>query len=136
MNKTQIVTVAVSVVTLCVSGVMVWRAGRQRRQLLNDGAAAILVRRLTRRRFIMGIVLAVVAVMLFLGMCVLDDHFATSPGEFTWFWLCVVALLVWLFGLAIFDMVSVLHSRLEQWQRGTPPPPPAREKPRSQEKGD
>ena len=72
----------------------------------------------------MGALLAVVAVMLFFSACVFDDYFRKSPAAFTWFWLAVLLLLAWLFALAVFDIVAIRHSRLEQWQR----PPPSRSK--------
>lgn len=123
MDATQTTTIVVSVATLCVSGAIVWRALRRYRRLVEAGARPRPLRRFTNRRLTMAALLAVVAVLLFVGVCLLDDYFATSPGFFTWFWLVVLGLLAWLFVLAIFDIVAIRHSRLEQWQRRPSPPP-------------
>jgi len=120
MDPTRIVTVVISAVALCASVLMTWRALRRYREGLRLGVKRSVLLRFARRRVTMGVMLGVVAVMLFLGMHVLDGYFRTSPAAFTWFWLAVLALLVWLIFLAIFDLVAVLHSRLEQWQRRPP----------------
>ena len=110
----------ISAVALCASVLMIWRALWRYREGLRLGVKRSVLLRFARRRVTMGVMLGVVAVMLFLGMHVLDGYFRASPAAFTWFWLAVLALLVWLIFLAIFDLVAVLHSRLEQWQRRPP----------------
>ena len=120
MDVTRITTLIVSAVALCASVLTVRRARWRYRTGLKLGVKRSVLYRFARRRITMGVVLGVVAVMLFLGMWVLDDYFAGSPAAFTWFWLGMLALLVWLIFLAIFDLVAVLHSRLEQWQRRPP----------------
>jgi len=124
MDSTQKITTLVSAVGLLASCVMVLRVLRRHRLSLSTGTDPLQPHRFTRRRITMSAVLAVVSVMLFLGVCVLDGVLSTSPGVFTWFWLGVLGLLVWLLCLAFFDMFAVTHVRLGRreppgnWPRG------------------
>ena len=101
----------VSATSLGVSVAMALRTLLRHRKSLRGELGPIPVHRFTKRRLIMSGVLAAVAVMLFLGVCVID--FTRSPRAFTWFWLAVLGLLVWLLGLALFDTFAVLHTRLD-----------------------
>jgi hypothetical protein len=111
MDWTQKTTVVVSAVGLIASCVMVLRVLRRHRISLATGADPLRPHRFTRRRISMAVCLAVVSVLLFLGVCVIDGPLSASPNAFAWFWLGVLGLLGWLLVMAIFDMFSVTHVR-------------------------
>jgi len=126
MDTTQTATVVVSAIAILASCLMIWRALRRYLRASREGLAdAALLTLFARRRTTMGLVLFVVAVLLFLGMCVLDDTLENSPTAFTWWWLIVLLLLVWLIVLAIFDMKAVLRAKLDHgfWRSHLPRPP-------------
>jgi len=110
MDATEIATILVSTAALCASGVMIYRALWRHRLSLEGKAGPVQFHRFTRRRLTMGVALAVVAVMLLLGVCVFD--WTHAPRAFAWYWLVVLGLLLWLILMALFDMFSVLHTRL------------------------
>jgi len=120
MDGTQIATLVVSAVTLVAGGMTIWRAIRRRRLSLATGKDPLRPHRFAKRRIIMGILMVVVAVLLYLGVFVLYDDFVRHPAWIGWYWLAVIVLLLWLGGLALFDMVQVMFSHYDAY-RAKPP---------------
>ena len=118
MDFVQKTTVVVSAVGLLASVLMALRVLRRHRLSLATGTDPLQPHRFTRRRITMCVILAVVSVLLLGGTCVIDRALSASPNAFTWFWLGVLGLLVWLLCLAFFDMYAVTHAR---WIRREPP---------------
>lgn len=73
----------------------------------------IIRRRAHRRRLGMALVV-LVSVMFLLGSVGLDPQ--AAPGRFILFWLLLAALVVWLFGLAIWDLAATLRLRRQLQQ--------------------
>jgi len=131
MLTTETMTIVVSALALVASAVMALRTLVRHRRSVRGELGPIPIHRFTKRRLIMSGVLAAVGVMLFLGVCVID--FVRSPSAFTWFWLAVLGLLVWLLGMALFDAFAVLHTRLDlrHWSSRSKQPPRRDAKPRN-----
>lgn len=121
MESIQTLTLVVAVLSLCASVVMIARVLWRHRVSLRTGTDPLQPHRFTRRRVTMGVLLAVVAMMLFIGVVVLGDYFIGNPLAFTWFWLAVLAILVWLLALAVFDFFAVLHARIDFRRLKGPP---------------
>jgi hypothetical protein len=69
-----------------------------------------------------GSLLAVVALMLFFGVVVIDFR-KMQPWAAGWYWMTVLALLLWLVVLAVFDIIEVVKSLREWVDKGRPRPP-------------
>ncbi|HUV38729.1 MAG TPA: hypothetical protein VMY39_03905 [Planctomycetota bacterium] len=113
MGATRIATLVLSVLTFVAAVVTVRRALRRRRLSLTSGSDPLRPHRFTRRRVSMGVLLALVAVMLFLGEFILEDHFSRHPMHMTLFYAALLGVLLWLMGLALFDLAQVWFSHYD-----------------------
>jgi len=113
MGGTRLATLIISALTLAASAVTLWRTLRRHRLSLASGKDPLQPHRFTRRRLTMGILLGVVALMLFLGEFVLESHFIRHPMQMTLFYCAMLGLLLWLMGLALFDMTQVMFSHYD-----------------------
>ena len=113
MDRTEILTLIVAAITLAASVITIWRTLRRRRLSLASGKDPLRPHRFTKRRVTMGILLALVSVSLFAGVFLLEDLFRLNLAWIGWYWVAVLGLLLWLLGLALFDMVQVMFSYYE-----------------------
>ena len=116
MDTTEVITVLVAVLTTGASSFMIVQTLRRHRSSLR-GEDPLQMHRFTRRRLFMAAILGIVAILLFLGVCVID--FGQSFHAWTWFWLTVLGLLVLLLFLALRDMAHIVR-RIETWQKRPP----------------
>ena len=121
MEPTQTSTLVVAALSFCASVVMIARVLRRHRLSLESGKDPLEPHRFTRRRVVMGLTLAGVAVMLFLGEYVFYEDFKTSPRAFAWFWLAVLGVLAGLLVLAAMDFFAVLTARIDFRRLQGPP---------------
>ena len=126
MDSSEQAALAVSLVAMAAAGAMAWRTLRRQRQVPPDQRARQM-RRFTRRRIIMSVVLGVVGLALLWDALALDAWFKRPPPhlvEFTTFWVGIIAALLLLLGLAIADIYAVLfaqiseHYRKDHWKAG------------------
>jgi heme/copper-type cytochrome/quinol oxidase subunit 1 len=120
VDGTELATLIVSVLTAAAGVVTIWRALRRRRLSLASGKDPLRPHRFTKRRVTMGVLMLVVAFMLFAGVFLLERYFGTRPWAFTWFWLAVIGLLLWLTGLALWDLTQVMFSAYASFGAGKP----------------
>ncbi len=126
MDGSEQATLAVSLITLAAAGAMAWRAIHRQKQVPLEERPRQM-RRFTRRRIIMSVILAVVGFALLWDAMGLDAWFRLHPArtlEFTTFWMAIIVLLLFLLGLAVADVYAVLfaqiteHYKRENWPLG------------------
>lgn len=115
MDGTQLATLIVAVITFVAGGATICRAIWRRRQSLASGKDPLRPHRFAKRRITMGVLMIAVAVMLYTGGFLLVDHFITHPGQMGLFYIAMLGILLWLAGLALFDMVQVMFSHYDAY---------------------